>query len=83
MWTESRQVLEVEIQAAKAQSHQSWQPDLASDESRLQARLEKLKLDMQVVQGDGNCQVRESTNCANLPILYPCEVPVQQHIMGF
>ncbi|KAK9791363.1 hypothetical protein WJX73_009217 [Symbiochloris irregularis] len=58
LWTESRQALEVEIQAAKAQDHASWTPDLASDEARLQARLEKLKLDMQVVSGDGNCQFR-------------------------
>lgn len=57
MWTQSRQILEVEIEATKALDHKSWQPDLATDEARLQQRLEKLKLDMQVVQGDGNCQV--------------------------
>lgn len=56
--------MEVEIQAAKAQDHASWAPDLASDEARLQARLEKLKLDMQVVSGDGNCQVYTLGHCS-------------------
>lgn len=54
----SRKELEVTIKEEKQKDHSSWEPDLLSEETRLQKRLDRLKLDMHVVSGDGNCQFR-------------------------
>ena len=57
-WTPSRIGLESAINAEKATSKAETNPDLLQDETRLHKRLEKLRLNMHVVRGDGNCQVR-------------------------
>ena len=57
IWTESRKDLELVIQAEKAKDHADWNPDLNSQEERLRKRLAKLKLEMKVMVGDGNCLV--------------------------
>ena len=46
------------IQAEKAKDHEDWNPDLQSEEERLTKRLGKLNLEMKVMVGDGNCQVK-------------------------
>ena len=56
-WTPSRIGLESAINAEKAKDRGNSEPDLLQAETRLHKRLEKLRLDMHVVKGDGNCQV--------------------------
>ena len=41
-----------------AKDDSDWSADLLGDETRLNKRLDKLKLDLHVCAGDGNCQVR-------------------------
>lgn len=58
VWTHDRKVLEMAIQAEKAADQSDWNPDLQSEEQRLTRRLNNLALEMKVMVGDGNCQVR-------------------------
>ena len=46
------------INDAKDESRRETAADLLQEETRLNRRLEKLKLDLHVCKGDGNCQVR-------------------------
>lgn len=57
-WTESRTDLEEELQSEKAAGAKTRVPDWKSEDTRLAERLQKLKLDMFVMEGDGNCQFR-------------------------
>lgn len=52
----SRRVLEDAI-VAEADRDRHAPADLQSEEARLRQRLARLRLDMLVMQGDGNCQV--------------------------
>lgn len=61
-WSRSQAELERAIHAEKAKDHADWNPDLQSEEQRLRKRLAKLNLDMKVMQGDGNCQVRHHSD---------------------
>ncbi|KAK9806216.1 hypothetical protein WJX72_005737 [[Myrmecia] bisecta] len=58
MWSDSRKVLEEAIQTQKSEDRAHQEPDLMAQETRLQKRLGKFKLDMHVMAGDGNCQFR-------------------------
>ena len=62
-WTASRNDLEREINAEKARTDLRGSPhaagdDLKTEERRLAERLNKLRLDMYTMGGDGSCQVR-------------------------
>lgn len=57
LWTQSRQNLEEAIEEEKENSSHKWNPDLLSQEQRLEQRLDKLKLDMFIMGSDGACQV--------------------------
>ncbi len=64
-WTASRNDLEREINAEKARTDLRDNPhaagdDLKTEERRLAERLNKLRLDMYTMGGDGSCQVRKS-----------------------
>jgi len=66
-WTASRNDLEREINAEKARTDlrgnsnpHAAGDDLQSEERRLAERLNKLRLDMYTMGGDGSCQVRKS-----------------------
>lgn len=62
-WTVSRKVLEDTISQQAAHDLAESTPDLRSEEARLRDRLKLLKLDMHVMQGDGNCQFRSVSFC--------------------
>lgn len=69
LWTESRVGLEGAIQEEK--EHEADDSDLLSQELRLQQRLARLNLEIDVMDGDGNCLVRclshaYHTPCASL-----------------
>ncbi len=55
LWTPSRVGLEGAIQEEKQQ--ESEESDLLSQELRLQQRLSRLNLEIDVMDGDGNCLV--------------------------
>ncbi|KAK9863774.1 hypothetical protein WJX84_009732 [Apatococcus fuscideae] len=59
LWTESRVGLEGAIQEEK--EHESDESDLLSQELRLQQRLSRLNLEIDVMDGDGNCLFRSAS----------------------
>ncbi|KAK9826434.1 hypothetical protein WJX81_005249 [Elliptochloris bilobata] len=58
LWTEDRRALVVTIHKEKTRDHKNWEPDLLPQEARLQKRLAKLRMEMVVMAGDGNCMFR-------------------------
>lgn len=57
IWTQSRQNLEEAIEEEKENTSHRWDPDLLTQEQRLDQRLDKLNLDMYIMGSDGACQV--------------------------
>jgi hypothetical protein len=57
-WTESRRLLEANLVVEQAVTKLQQGPDCLSEHQRLEQRLARLNLVVQVSAGDGNCQFR-------------------------